>query len=61
MFAPQLLRMAFRWAVLISLAGGALALLTHRGTPQFVISVFMFGAGVLFTALVVVLSRIPGR
>ncbi|MGA8116033.1 MAG: hypothetical protein WCA46_20430 [Actinocatenispora sp.] len=61
MFSPHLLRFGFRWAVLICLGSGALALAAPGGTPQFVISVFMFVAGLCFTALLIVLSRIPGR
>ncbi len=61
MFSPQLLRMALRWAMFISLTAGALVLTAPHGTPQFVISVFMFAAGLCFTVLVAVLSRIPGR
>lgn len=61
MFSPHLLRAGLRWALLICLTSGVLALAAPHGTPQFVISVFMFVAGLCFTALVVVLTRLPGR
>jgi hypothetical protein len=60
MFSPQLLRMAFRWAVLITLVAGALVAVEPTGTPQFIISAIMLGVGLLFGILVAVLSRIPG-
>lgn len=61
MFPPRMLRPAFRWAVLICLAAGVLVFAEPTGTPQFVISVFMLGAGLCFAVLLAVLSRLPGR
>jgi hypothetical protein len=58
---PQFLRMAMRWAVLISLASGVLVAVEPRHTPQFVVSVTMLGVGLAFAALVAALTRLPRR
>jgi hypothetical protein len=58
---PGLARAALRWAVLIVVVSAGLLLFLKPGTPEFVITVFTLGIGLVFGGLVIVLVRVMGR
>lgn len=61
MLSPQLGKVAFVWAVFITLISGLMLLGTEPGSPGFAISAIMLGLGVVFGAVVVLLVRLLGR
>jgi len=61
MIGPGAGAAAFRWAAFLIVSGGLLLFVVEPGTPEFVITVFMLGLGVLFAAGIAVLVRIKNR
>jgi len=59
--APELVRAGLRWAAFLVVAAGAMLLICEPGTPEFVISGFMAGAGVVFGVVLVIAARLSGR